>query len=202
MNTSYLRVGVAALASALALSGCGGSSGNLLLGGYISGITKDSVTLQNNGAHDLVLTKSDISANGQFFFKDLIGVDEEYNVTVKPNSWPNNVEGCTVANGKGRAVFNVTTVVVTCTLITHSVGGTITGVPQDSKITVVNGTDKLDVTGTGADLPFTMQAKVGEDQAYGITVIAPAGLSCSVANGSKIMQKADVSDVVISCAKT
>lgn len=196
MKKTYLRAGVAALACALGLSACGGSSGELVLGGYIYGLTKESVTLQNNGKHDYTVTPAMLGASGEFYFPDLIGVDEQYNVTV--TKWPSNVESCTVANGSGRSAFNVYNVQVTCTLKTHSIIGKITGLTSGT-VVVVNGNDKKEIL-PGTDT-FTMPTKVGEDLPYGITILSkPDNLNCTVANGTGKMGTADVTDVVISCA--
>lgn len=195
MKKTYLRVGVAAMACALGLSACGGSSGQLVLGGKLYGLTKESVVLQNNGAHDYTVTPSMLGASGEFLFPDLIGVDEQYNVTVK--SWPSNVDHCEVSGGAGRSAFNVYSVVVNCILKTHSLGGTVSGLTSGSLV-LVNGNDKIELpAGSGG---FTMPAKVGEDVPYGITILsAPANLACSVANGSGTMGTADVANVAVSC---
>jgi hypothetical protein len=195
MKKTYLRAGVAAMACALGLSACGGSSGQLELGGYISGLTKESLVLQYNGAHDYAVTPSMLGANGLFYFPDLIGVDEQYKVTVK--SWPSNVDHCDVANGTGRSAFNVTNVIVTCILKSHSLGGTVSGLTSGT-LTVVNGNDKKDIAAGATS--FTMNAKVGEDIPYGISILSkPDNLTCTVANGSATMGTADVSNVAISC---
>jgi hypothetical protein len=195
MKKTYLRAGVAAMACALGLSACGGSSGQLVLGGYISGLTKESVVLQYNGGHDYTVTPAMLGLNGQFYFPDLIGVDEQYTVTVK--SWPSNVDHCEVANGTGRSAFDITNVMVTCFLKTHTLGGKVSGVTGGTLV-VVNGNDKLEIQ-PGAQT-FTMPAKVGEDVPYGITILSkPDNLNCTVANGSGTMGTADVGNVVISC---
>jgi hypothetical protein len=195
MKKTYLRTGVAALACALGLSACGGSGGELVLGGNISGLTKESVVLQNNGAHDYAVTPMMLGANGAFYFPETVGVDEQYHVTVK--SWPSNVDHCDVTNGVGRSAFNVTNIFVNCFLKTHSLGGTVSGLAAGSLV-LVNGNDKTEVTaGSGT---FTMPAKVGEDIPYGVSILsAPANLSCTVANGTGTMGKTDIANVAVSC---
>jgi hypothetical protein len=200
MKSSYLRVGAAALACALGLSACGGSSGQLLLGGYVSGLTKETLVLQNNGGQDYALTPSALGASGEFFFPDLVEVDSQYNVTVK--SWPTNVEKCDVTNGSGRSAFNITTVLISCQLKTHALGGTVTGMSTTSPLVLVNGTDKVTVNPTstpGTPVTFSM-TKVGEDQNYGITVLTnPADRSCTVTNASGTMLNADIGNVTVTC---
>lgn len=194
MKSTYLRAGVAALACALGLSACGGSSGQLALGGTIYGLTKEQIVLQNNGAHDYTITPSMLGAGGTFYFPDLIGIDEAYKVTVK--SYPSNVTGCTVNYGTGRSAFNVTNIQIVCALKTHKLGGTISNLKGDGLV-LVNGTDKVTVP-AGVDR-FEMTA-VGEDQPFGITVLSsPANQSCVASNASGIMGNADKTDVVVTC---
>lgn len=190
MKNSYL--GAAMLACALGLSACGGSSGELLLGGTVYGATKDGLVLQNNGGSDLVIP----AGTGSFYFKDLIGVDSTYNVTVK--SWPDNTTGCTVTNGTGRSAFNVNNVFVTCTLKTHALGGSITGLGDATGLVLVNGSDKVTVPAGATS--FSMAA-VGEDSPYGITILSqPAGKACTITNNVGTMLKADITNVVVTCS--
>jgi hypothetical protein len=203
MKRSTLRIGATALACALALSGCGGSSGQLLLGGTITGITKESIVLQNNNAHDLTVT-----ASGEFYFNDLIAIDEQYNVTVKPGTEPSNVAKCTVYNGTGRSAFNVQNVQIICELKQHGVTATVTGLNGAQGLVLVNGTINFPVDPTKDDDPATAGQQVhlgtiGEDAPYGFAVLTqPAGRICSVVNGSGTMGKNDVSNVAINCVST
>jgi hypothetical protein len=193
MKRSTLRTGAFTLACALALSGCGGSSGQLLLGGVISGVTKESVVLQNNGAHDTTITGS-----GQFYFNDLIGIDEQYNVTVK--SYPSNVSGCKVYNGSGRSAFNVTSISVVCELKQHTITATVTGLAGAQGLVLVNDTTQIPISADGTNIKL---GSIGEDQPYGYTVLTqPAGRICSVANGSGIMGTGDIGNVQITCVST
>jgi hypothetical protein len=200
MKKSYLRAGAAALACALGLSACGGSSGSLLLGGVIRGVTKDGLVLQNNGGHDYAPTAAELaSSGGQFYFPDLIEVDEAYNITVK--AVPSNVESCTVTNDKGRSAFNVSSILVVCTLKNHHLTGNVTGLGGASGLVLVNGTDNVPVTpdANATVIPFKMK-DVGEDVPYGIAVLSnPTGLACSVTNGSGTMGTSDISNVMVNC---
>lgn len=198
MKSLYLRTGAVALACALGLAGCGGSSGQLLLGGTVYGVTKDTLVLQNNGAHDMTITGS-----GSYYFNDLIGIDEQYNVTVK--SVPSNVDHCDVANAKGRSAFNVVNVDVTCYLKQHKVTGSVTGLNGATGLVLVNGTTQVPVptdVPPGSATPFVF-GSVGEDQPYGFAVLTqPAGRICSIANGSGTMGTADITNVAVTCVST
>lgn len=192
MKSSFLRAGVA-MACALGLAACGGGAGDVYLSGSVSGVTKDGLVLQNNGGSDLT-----VQAGAQMFtFTNLIGVDSDYDVTVK-SSPPNAT--CVVTNGKGNANgFNVGSVVVTCTIFTHALGGSINGLTAGGLV-LVNGADRIPVDAGATSFKMT---PVQEDAPYGITVLQqPAGLACSVANGTGTMLKADINDVKITCVPT
>jgi hypothetical protein len=196
MKSSYLRAATA-LACALGLSACGGSSGNFQLGGYAYGVTKTGLVLQNNNGSDLKVDPSPTGVNPvPFVFGNLIDVDASYNVAVKDK--PSNAETCVVTNATGHASFNVTNIVVTCTLKMHKLTGAVNGLGSASGLVVVNGQDRVTILPGATTFAMT---PVGEDQPYGITVLAqPAGLTCTVAqNGVGTMGTADIANVVINC---
>jgi hypothetical protein len=192
MKSSYLRAGIA-LACALGLSACGGSSGQLVLAGLATGVSKAGLVLQNNGGSDyaVVPTGADPLA---IQFPTLVDVDSSYNVTIKTVNGvpqiPPNAATCTVLNGTGRSAFNITNIGVRCTLKTHALSG------------IVNGADRKPVTpgATPGPVKFDM-ATVGEDQPYGITVLSqPDHLKCTVSpNGVGTMGTSDKTDIVIDC---
>jgi hypothetical protein len=181
------------------LAACGGgSSGQLLLGGTILGVTKDGLILQNNGSHDYAPTAAALaSSGGQFYFPDLVDIDQSYDVTVK--AVPSNVTTCDVSGGKGRSAFNVSSVLVVCHLKTHALKGTIVGLGNNTGLEVVNGADrkKIDAGATSFEM-----SPVGEDVPYGITILPPqpSGLTCTVTNGTGKMGTADVTNVVVNCS--
>jgi uncharacterized repeat protein (TIGR03803 family) len=106
------------LALSLGLTACGGGSSSsggrsgvsasYTVGGTVSGLASgQSLTLQNNGGFDLVVT-----ANGSFTFIAAQPTGASYAVTVltQPSG-----QTCTVANGSGTvADSNITNVAVTC----------------------------------------------------------------------------------------
>ncbi len=83
------------------------------IGGKLSGLgTSDAVTLLDNGGNTLKLT-----ANGTFTFTTPVASGAAYKVTisVQPTG-----ETCMVTKGTGKVVAaNITTVVVTCKLLTY-----------------------------------------------------------------------------------
>ena len=91
------------------------------VGGTVSGLA-GSVTLQNNGGDDLV-----VSDNGAFTFATALVDGSTYNVEV--SSQPSG-QSCSVNNGVGTiASANVTNISVTCVVPTYTVGGTVSPHP-------------------------------------------------------------------------
>lgn len=164
------------------------------VGGLLTGLVAgESVVLQNNGADNLTLF-----ADGSFVFPTTVVAGAAYSVTVLTQPGPVS-EICTVSNGSGTATSaDVTNVVVACALNTFSVGGSVTGLPSGSSVTLLNrGADGQTVNGSAAFL-FSPQA---DGTSYDITVSSqPTGFNCTVTNGSGILPGgADVSDVQVSC---
>lgn len=91
----------------LAGAGCGPKP--VRISGTVTGlIAGTSVTLQNNGTDDVVVT-----ANGHFYFAAAIDLHSSYAVTVKQHPTA-PAQRCTVVNQSGTATGEVSNVSVTC----------------------------------------------------------------------------------------
>lgn len=207
MIRSPLRAGLA-LACALSLASCGGGDGEFYLGGTVYGINKGPLVLTNNNGAEVTITQA-----GTFYFPELVDADSSFDVTVK--SVPDNIASpaeCKVTGGKGKATFNISTVVVSCTINTHELGGTVTGLAGSTSarsLVLLNGSDRVEVTPAalpaGAAPSSVSQpikfAKVPEDGRYGITVLQqPTDRVCTVANAIGTMLKADITNIQVTCA--
>jgi len=191
MKSFYLRAG-AALACAAILTACGGSDGQLQLGGDFVGVTKTGLVLTNNGGSDKAIVPTSNGA-GNWAFDTLISSDDRYNVEIK--SQPSNVEKCVIQNPSGRAGYHVYTVYVECTLKRHDLSGSVSNLKGE--LVLVNGSDRVTVQ-PGATT-FNM-AKVPEDSPYGISILTqPANQTCTVSNGSGVVGPAAVTNVAITC---
>ena len=186
-----------------ALSGCGGGSGgggsagtsppaSYAIGGSVSGLASSkSLTLLDNGGDALSIT-----SNGTFSFGIALGSGSTYAVTV--GAQPSG-QTCTVAQGTGTVGGQaITNVAVTCTDTTHTIGGAIAGLGDESGLVLVNGSDTYAVP-AGATT-FTMPTAVAEGSTYDVTVQAhPPALTCSISGGAGTMSNANVTDISISC---
>ncbi|MEM8513095.1 hypothetical protein RCH14_002421 [Massilia sp. MP_M2] len=196
MKSSYLCAS-AALACAVVLTACGGGDGQLLLAGTITGVTKPGMVLTNNGGSDYEVP---VPANGtgvtQFLFPNRISSDDKYDVQIK--STPTNVDAstCRLAQNKGRAGFDVTTIQIACEFKTQALTGTVSNLKND--LILVNGANRV-IVPAGATT-FSM-ARVAQDAPYGVSILTnPANQSCTIANGVGTMGAADVNNVTVTCA--
>jgi hypothetical protein len=161
------------------------------VGGTITGLTGTGLVLQNKGGSDLSIPPNAVS----FAFPP-IASGETYEITVAQQP-SNPSQRCTVANGTGQVTTaHVTNVAVTCVNV-YSVGGTVSGLFPGSTLVLANGSSTTSLTANGT---YAFPEKLTEGTAYNVTVSTqPAGLFCTVANGSGTMGAADVTNVDVSC---
>lgn len=101
--------------------------------------------------------------------------------------------GC-VANGVGTAKVNN---VVTCPEEFHTLGGTISGLTRTG-LTLANGANMVPVAANTTS--FKLPTPVAYANSYAVTVASqPAGLTCSVSNGSGLMPAGNVTGVKVKC---
>ncbi len=192
---SILLVGVS-----LFSVGCGGGSMSkttppptmYTVGGSVSGLKGTGLVLQNNSGDNLKVT-----ANGSFTFPTAIASGSAYKVSVmtQPSSPTQN---CVVAGGSGTANANITTVSVTCTTVTYTVGGTVSGLVGTGLKLQNNGGDTLPVTANGT---FTFATPLDSGSAYAVSVMTqPSGptQNCVVASGSGTAN-ANITTVSVTC---
>jgi RNase P/RNase MRP subunit p29 len=203
MKSIYLRASVAA-ACALALSGCGGDDGNLLLSGTVYGLTKEGLVLQNtkNGA-----TLAVPAGSQGFAFNELLGSDTEFEVVVKTQP---TAAKCEVTYGKGKTgAYNINSVIVTCITNSYDLGGTISGLTTDGLV-LINGAQRVTVPANATSFKFTtykadgtyLTGRIPDGAPYGVTVLTqPAGKTCTVANGTGLMGSSDnLTTIQVTCA--
>jgi hypothetical protein len=183
---------VSSLLVSLGLAGC--FFGMATVGGSLTGLSSGaSVTLQNNGSNDLTLTQ-----NGRFTFSRTLDSDDDYSVTVltQPVS-----QTCTVTNGSGKInsrASDVENVQVSCTT-TAGISGTVTGLTAGVAVTLLNNGGNALVVGVNG--PFVFSNLPSNGAAYAVTVgTQPAGLTCTVANGSGNYTIGTATNVAVTCA--
>jgi hypothetical protein len=93
---------------------------------------------------------------------------------------------------------DVTNVVVTCTPILYTIGGTVTGLSSGAALVLLdNGTDALTVSANGS---FTFATPLTSGARYTVTVgTQPGGEGCQVTNGGPGVVSANVTSVAVTC---
>ncbi len=169
------------------------STDSFTVGGTVTGLT-GTLVLQNNGGDDLT-----VNATGTFAFATPLASGSAYAVTVKTQPGSPK-QTCAVASGSGTVGgANVTSVAVTCTTDTFTIGGTVTGL-NGTLVLQNNGADDLTLTADGA---FTFATKVDSGRAYVVTVKTQPGSpkqTCALTKGSGSVGAADVTDVAVVCS--
>ncbi len=164
------------------------------IGGTVSGLAGSGLVLQDNGGNNLA-----VAANGSFTFSTPIATGGAYAVTVLTQP-TGPAQTCVVASGSGTvASANVTTVAVSCTTPTYTIGGTVSGLAGTGLVLQDNGGNNLAVAANGS---FTFSTPIATGAAYAVTVLSqPAGpvQTCAVASGSGTVASANVTTVAVSC---
>ena len=197
MKSSTLRAGIA-LACALGLSACGGGSGDLYLGGSVSGVTQTGLVLTNNGGDDLAVPAGATA----FQFANRVSTDDEFDIEVK--SLPPNIDKCQLYNNHARAnYFTIQQVQVICIIKQHPFSVKVSGLTTNG-LTIVNGSDRHDVPAGTANVDM---AQVYEDGPYAVKVLnQPSGQTCTVTGGDNgdgtgtVKSSGVAVPVVVNCA--
>ena len=108
-------------------------------------------------------------------------------------------EHCSLTSSTGTiAGGNVSNVAVACAVLSHSLGGTISGLPS-AGLVLANGSDA--VSPAAGALAFTFTTPVAEGGAYAVSVAAqPSGATCSVGMGTGTVGTSDVASVQVTCS--
>lgn len=161
--------------------------------GTVSGLaTGAQVTLDDNGGDAVT-----VAANGVFTFATPVAAGGSYTVTV--GTQPTG-ETCTVVSGQGSQVSgNVSSVIVTCSTNSYTIGGTLSGLASGAQISLDNnGGDPLTLNANGT---FTFGTSVAYGGVYDVTVAtAPSGQVCGVSNASGTNVFSNITNVSVACS--
>jgi hypothetical protein len=157
------------------------------IGGTIAGLT-GSLTLQLNGAENLVRTD-----NGPFTFQTELEEGSTYTVALTASPAE---QDCVLQDATGKVGgANVTSIRVTCTQRTYTLGGTVEGLNGTLAITL-DGSELLSLTTNG---PFTFLARRPRGATYAVTLgTAPRGYRCALTNGSGTVD-GNVQNITVRC---
>ena len=189
MKNVYLRSMLAA-ACAATLAACGGSGGNLYLGGSVIGLAKSGLVLKNGDSELEVLAGA-----SSFYFPNLIKSEDRYDIKILTQ--PKGAT-CTITNGSGKAnSYSVSTAYVTCITDQYTLGGSISGLTADGLI-LANGQSQISPLANSSK--FVFPATVGDGATYTVNVFKnPPGLACSISNPVGTMGSSNNDSLVVAC---
>ncbi|MDD0838633.1 hypothetical protein PSQ40_08620 [Curvibacter sp. HBC61] len=161
----------------------GGSVSGLSSNGLVLGITAQTVSVPAGAA--------------SWSFPAGVAVGVNYNVTVRAQPVGAN---CSVSNGSGTmGAAAVNSVQVSCQTGGFSLGGNISGLTSSGLVLSAAG-QTLSVPANSSSFSFASTVQAGSS--YNVQVSSqPAGLTCSVSNGSGSMNSA-VSNVGVTCSSS
>ena len=107
---------------------------------------------------------------------------------------------CTVSSGSGTVTGTVTSVSVSCTTNTYSIGGTITGLTASGLVLTDNGGNPLSVSSGSTSFTFSTQLAYGATYAVAVST-QPTRTACTVSNGSGTVT-GTVTSVSLSCVNS
>ena len=173
------------------------STSAFTIGGNASGLAGIGLVLKDNGGNNLPVT-----ANGAFVFSAPVASGAAYAVTVAAQpSAPTHTCAVTAGTGSGTVTTaNITTVAVTCTTNTYTVGGSTSGLAGTGLVLQDNGGDNLPITGNGT---FDFATPVASGAAYAVTVLTQPSAptqTCSVAAGTGTVAAANITTVTVTCS--
>lgn len=189
MKNVYLRSMLAA-ACAATLAACGGSGGNLYLGGSVIGLAKTGLILQN-GDEELPVA----SGASSFYFTNLIKSEDRYDIKIKQQ--PTGAT-CTIASGSGKAnSYSASTAVVSCITDQYTLGGSISGLTATGLI-LANGASQISPLANSTK--FVFPATVGDGASYNVGVLQnPPGLACTISNPFGTMGSKNNDTLIVAC---
>jgi 6-phosphogluconolactonase (cycloisomerase 2 family) len=200
MNLRSLFGRTASTLLMLSLAACGGGGGggdsppaSFTIGGGVTGLAAGTQIVLNDNGNDPLT----VNANAAFTFVKPVAANGTYLVTI--TTQPAG-QSCSVANFQGAGVTaNVANVNITCSAVTHTIAGTVTGLAAGQNVVLNN--NGADPTAVSADGAFAFVAPVAFNGSYAVTVgTQPTGQMCTVSNGSGAGVVADITNVAVICS--
>jgi hypothetical protein len=214
LKKSTLALSALTLALAAGLSACGAGTSSHTVAGVVTGLQFGPLVLTTNG-QELTLQPAPKDASGNvpnvnFAFPNQLDYGDPYNVNLKQIGTDANNNPiyqqpphqiCGQNGGTTDTAGRVATInaVISCQLVSNTIGGTISGLTADNLI-LVNGSSGGQLPVTKGSTTFTFAQQVTYGQTYGVTVLQqPTGQTCTVANGAGEMGDVAISSISVTC---
>ena len=165
------------------------------IGGSVSGLgSGKSFVLTNNGSYAMT-----ISANGAFTLPGNFAKGTTYNVKVGINP---GGQTCVIAKGTGTVnSSNITSISITCTNNTYTVGGSVSGLASGQSLVLNNnGSAVMNVASNGN---FTLPGAYVSGYSYNVTLATQPSLqTCLVTNGNSTVISSNITNITVVCTTT
>lgn len=161
------------------------------LGGTVTGLDSGAqiVLINQSNGNSIVIT-----GNAKFTFSTLMAFNSNY--TVIATNGPTS-ETCSVSHGIGYGVTsNISNIVVNCSNITYTVGGSVSGLLPGEQITVENNGANPTLVQTNGKFTFSIPITAGSD--YLVSNTQPIGEICTATNNNGTVN-ANINNVTITC---
>ena len=161
------------------------------LGGSVSGLLDGtSLTLQSGG--DTVNVP-----NGSYAFPTPVAYGSAYAITLSTPAGQTCVFDPVGVDSGTMPASDVTNANVFCTVVTYTIGGSVSGLAQGANVVLGNGNDTLDVVGNVA---FVFPTPVADTSDYNVFIVAqPASGVCAVSAAQGSVAGGNVTNVMVSC---
>ncbi|MEO7326439.1 MAG: carboxypeptidase-like regulatory domain-containing protein [Dokdonella sp.] len=169
------------------------------IGGSVSGLT-GSVSLKLDGTTPTTTQTQPFAANGSFTFTTPLQFGSGWTVSIATQP---TGQTCAVTSGSGANLSaNVTTVQVTCTTNTYTIGGSVSGLTGSVSLKLDGTTPTSTQTQTfGANGSFTFTTSLQFGSGWTVSIATqPTGQTCAVTSGSGANLSANVTTVQVNCA--
>lgn len=173
-------------------------TGSFTVGGAVTGLAGSGLQLRLNNGEPLTV----LATAPSFTFQTPLTSGTNYVVTiVRPPSNP--AQSCSFLGNSDVGVVggaNVTSVALTCTTRTFSIGGTVRRLEGRGLVLQKNGTDDLAIASDGV---YTFATKQASATDYEVRVSQPPvgpSQTCSIAHAKGKVGDGDIIDVNVTCA--
>jgi hypothetical protein len=173
-------------------------TGSFTVGGAVTGLAGSGLQLRLNNGDPLTV----LATAPSFTFQTPLTSGTNYVVTiVRPPSNP--AQSCSFVGNSDVGVVggtNVTSVALTCTTRTFSIGGTVRRLEGRGLVLQKNGTDDLAIASDGV---YTFATKQASATDYEVRVSQPPvgpSQTCSIAHAKGKVGDGDIIDVNVTCA--
>jgi hypothetical protein len=167
------------------------SANSYSVSGSISGLVTSGLKLKNGSE---VVTVS--SGATTFVLSNPVAYGGSYAVVV--DNQPTGYTCSTSSASGAMGAQNITSVQISCALVSYTLGGTITGLASNG-LSISNGAETIAIDANATSFTFVNKVAYGGTYSVSIATQPSNGYTCTITNGSGSAGADNISDVSINC---